>query len=85
MLFEIGAQAILDAYYREAVMSFIGSLERFYEHVATFLAVAEFDRTDDFARTIWAALAGRGLSADHLGQWAQSMTEMPAKPRLAVV
>jgi hypothetical protein len=25
------------------------------------------------------------LSADHLGQWVQSMTETPAKPQLAVV
>jgi hypothetical protein len=31
ILFEIGAQAILDGYYREAVSSFSASLERFYE------------------------------------------------------
>jgi hypothetical protein len=31
ILFEIGAHAILDGYYREAVSSFAASLERFYE------------------------------------------------------
>jgi len=31
LLFEIGANAILDGYYREAVLSFTSSLERFYE------------------------------------------------------
>ena len=31
ILFEIGANAILDGYYREAVSSFSASLERFYE------------------------------------------------------
>ena len=31
LLFEIGAHAILDGYYREAVSSFTTSLERFYE------------------------------------------------------
>ncbi|MGL5998259.1 MAG: hypothetical protein ACRC1I_17390 [Pseudomonas proteolytica] len=32
VLFEIGAHAILDGYYREAVSSFTSSLERFYEY-----------------------------------------------------
>lgn len=31
VLFEIGAHAIEDGYYREAVSSFTASLERFYE------------------------------------------------------
>src|SRR6266852_7038801 len=31
VLFELGANAILDRYYREAVMSFTASLEQFYE------------------------------------------------------
>jgi len=31
ILYEIGANAILDGYYREAVSSFSASLERFYE------------------------------------------------------
>lgn len=31
ILFEIGANAIIDGYYREAVSSFMSSLERFYE------------------------------------------------------
>lgn len=32
MLFEIGAYAITDGYYREAISSFTASLERFYEY-----------------------------------------------------
>lgn len=32
ILFEIGAHAIIDGYYREAVSSFTASLERFYEY-----------------------------------------------------
>ncbi len=31
VLFDIGAYAIVDGYYREAVSSFTSSLERFYE------------------------------------------------------
>ena len=31
VLFELGAHAILDGYYREAISSFSASLERFYE------------------------------------------------------
>ena len=33
LLFDIGAYAIVDGYYREAVSSFTSSLERFYEFV----------------------------------------------------
>lgn len=32
ILFDIGANAIVDGYYREAVSSFTSSLERFYEY-----------------------------------------------------
>ena len=40
ILFEIGAHAIIDGYYREAVSSFAASLERFYEFsIKAFLAI----------------------------------------------
>ncbi len=35
MLFEVGANAILDGYYREAVSSFASSLERAYQFFST--------------------------------------------------
>ena len=41
VLFEIGAFAIKDGYYREAVSSFSSSLERFYEFVATILLLKQ--------------------------------------------
>lgn len=37
VLFEIGINAILDGYYREAVASFAASLERFYEFAVSVL------------------------------------------------
>lgn len=39
ILFQIGLNAILDGYYREAVMSFSSSLERFYEYYLRIVAV----------------------------------------------
>lgn len=39
VLFDIGARAILDGYYREAVSSFAASLERFYEFALMVLFV----------------------------------------------
>lgn len=37
VLFEIGANAIIDGYYREGVASFAAALERFYEFAATVI------------------------------------------------
>lgn len=39
LLFEIGANAIIDGYYREAVSSFSSSLERFYEYFLKIVAI----------------------------------------------
>lgn len=39
VLFDLGAHAIVDGYYREAVSSFAASLERFYEFYLSVLAV----------------------------------------------
>jgi len=39
ILFEIGANAILDGYYREAVSSFAASLERFHEYFISLISL----------------------------------------------
>lgn len=39
VLFEIGANAIIDGYYRESVSSFAASLERFYEFYANVIFI----------------------------------------------
>lgn len=39
ILFEVGANAILDGYYREAVSSFTSSLERFYEYFLCLVTI----------------------------------------------
>lgn len=48
VLFELGANAIIDAYYREAVSSFTSSLERFYEFYIKAISTSkeiDFDKT----------------------------------------
>ncbi|RTZ13561.1 hypothetical protein EJ063_19645 [Vibrio aquaticus] len=39
VLFELGLNAILDGYYREAISSFTSSLERFYEHAINVICI----------------------------------------------
>jgi hypothetical protein len=39
ILFEIGINAIIDGYYREAVSSFTSSLERFYEFFSKVICI----------------------------------------------
>lgn len=48
ILFEIGAHAILDGYYREAVASFASALERFYEFSIRLLITKDGKRPDEF-------------------------------------
>jgi len=52
VLFDIGANAILDGYYREAVSSFTSSLERFYEYCINVLCKKRNIDTDVFTQ-IW--------------------------------
>ncbi|WP_198557011.1 hypothetical protein [Enterovibrio nigricans] len=50
ILFDIGAYAILDGYYREAVSSFTSSLERFYEFFIKVVCISkniDWDKTQD--------------------------------------
>lgn len=51
ILFEIGAYAINDGYYREAVSSFTSSLERFYEFFIKVICVSKNIELTDFQET----------------------------------
>lgn len=52
LLFDIGANAILDGYYREAVSSFTSSLERFYEFsIRVFLE--KTSGSDELFKACW--------------------------------
>ena len=52
ILFEIGANAILDGYYREAVSSFLASLERFYEFYVKVICLSR-DIGEDTIEETW--------------------------------
>ncbi len=51
VLFEIGAYAIGDGYYREAVSSFTSSLERFYEFFIQAVLIEKKITRDDFKQS----------------------------------
>jgi hypothetical protein len=55
LLFDVGACALLDGYYREAVTSFTSSLERFYEFFIRAALVQNEVATADI-ETIWSHL-----------------------------
>lgn len=52
VLFDIGAHAILDGYYREAVSSFAASIERFYEF-AVRVILASSSGSDELFKDAW--------------------------------
>lgn len=52
VLFQLGCEAILDGYYREAVSSFAASLERFHEHALRTL-LREPTGSDDLFGRAW--------------------------------
>jgi hypothetical protein len=78
VLFEIGAHAVLDGYYREAVSSFTSSLERFYEFsLRVFLENAS--KSDLLFQSCWKKVASQ--SERQLGAftflWASNFGEPP--------
>lgn len=78
VLFDIGAHAILDGYYREAVSSFAASLERFYEFsIRVFLSKAS--GSDTLFKTCWKAVSSQ--SERQLGAfvflWASNFNAAP--------
>jgi hypothetical protein len=78
VLFDIGANAILDGYYREAVSSFTSSLERFYEFsLRVFLE--KTSKSDEVFQETWNKVASQ--SERQLGAfvflWASNFNEVP--------
>lgn len=79
VLFDIGAHAILDGYYRESVSSFAASLERFYEFsIRVFLSKAS--GSDNLFKTCWKSVSSQ--SERQLGAfiflWASTFNVPPA-------
>ncbi|WP_183131651.1 MULTISPECIES: hypothetical protein [Pseudomonas syringae group] len=78
VLFEIGANAILDGYHREAVSSFTSSLERFYEYAIRIL-LEKNDLSDGLFQTVWKSVSN--MSERQLGAfiflWANHFKENP--------
>lgn len=79
VLFDIGANAILDGYHREAVSSFAASLERFYEFsIRAFLS--QSSGSDSLFKACWKSVSSQ--SERQLGAfvflWASHFNSPPA-------
>ncbi len=77
ILFDIGANAIVDGYYREAVSSFTSSLERFYEYSIKILCKHNNVSNDTFKKS-WKNVSNqseRQLGA-FLFLWLQEFQEL---------
>jgi hypothetical protein len=78
MLFDIGAHAILDGYYREAVSSFTSSLERFYEFALRTL-LEKSSGSDKLFQEVWKNISAQ--SERQLGAytilWASNFNQSP--------
>ena len=78
VLFDIGAHAILDGYYREAVSSFTSSLERFYEFALRVL-LEKASKSDELFQSCWNKVASQ--SERQVGAfvflWASNFGEPP--------
>ena len=81
VLFEIGAYAILDGYYRDAVLSFSTSLERFYEF-AIRVFLESNSKSDKLFQDCWKKVASQ--SERQLGAfiflWAHHFNKQPELP-----
>lgn len=78
LLFDIGAYAIIDGYYREAVSSFAASLERFYEFAIRAI-LSNSSGSDKLFQDCWKAI--KNLSERQIGGflfiWAGKFQEKP--------
>lgn len=78
VLFDIGANAILDGYYREAVSSFTSSLERFYEFCIKALCEKKKVESSVFSKA-WKEISNQ--SERQLGAfiflWTSEFRQMP--------
>lgn len=79
VLFDIGANAILDGYYREAVSSFTSSLERFYEFALRVFLEKDSKSDKQLFKDCWKNVASS--SERQLGAffflWATNFNEIP--------
>lgn len=79
VLFEVGANAIVDGYYREAVSSFTSSLERFYEFCIRVILEASTSN-DALFQCCWKKVSSQ--SERQLGafifMWASCFNETPS-------
>ncbi|MEK6815200.1 MAG: hypothetical protein AABY65_10730 [Nitrospirota bacterium] len=79
-LFELGAHAVLDGYYREAVSGFTASLERFYEFYCLAICLKRDIARNDFVST-WTTLSSN--SERELGAFVLSyLLENGTPPKL---
>ena len=78
ILFDIGAHAILDGYYREAISSIASSLERFYEF-AIRVFLEQSSKSDDLFQSCWRTVSSQ--SERQLGAfiflWASNVGSAP--------
>lgn len=78
ILFDIGAHAIIDGYYREAVSSFTSSLERFYEF-SLRIFLENISKSDKLFQDCWKKVASQ--SERQLGAfiflWATNFGDSP--------
>lgn len=58
MLSQIGANAIIDGYYREAVSSFSASLERFYEF-SVHVLMRHFGKNSQQFKSAWRPISNQ--------------------------
>lgn len=78
ILFDIGANAIIDGYYREAISSFTSSLERFYEFCIK-VSCENNSMNDDTYNKVWKQVSNqseRQLGA-FLFLWTNKFDEVP--------
>lgn len=79
VLFDIGAHAILDGYYRESVSSFAASLERFYEF-ALRVFLANSSGSDELFKTAWKKVSSQSERqfGGFVFVWAATFDALPA-------
>lgn len=79
LLFEMGVNALLDGYYREAVSSFTSSLERFYEFYWHVVMTHTGQQLDSMSKT-WKSLSK--LSERQIGAYSTAVLLLTGKPAL---
>ncbi|MFA5215743.1 hypothetical protein [Sulfuricurvum sp.] len=79
LLFEMGANALIDGYYREAVSSFASSLERFYEFY-WHVTMIHFDQDIKDISQTWKPMSK--LSERQIGAYSTAVLLLTGKPAL---